>query len=222
MIIKSTGDSLEFWLDDQRPYPELIETLKNRLNENASFYTGATQKIVFYGKHFTNFQKREIKNFLSSNYELADVNFVDDEEPEKQQEPVKQKINKVKKTEPFKQKDAAFSKPADSSARESLFITNTIRSGQRIECTGDIVIVGDVNAGAEIIADGSIAVFGRLRGVVHAGASGDKNAIIVANYLLPSQIRICGKIALMPQNRQITGTETVKLIEDKIVIAPMT
>ena len=104
------------------------------------------------------------------------------------------------------------------SAQNSLFLPKTIRSGQRIECQGDVVVVGDVNPGAEIIATGNIAVFGKLRGLAHAGASGRQDVIIVANYLVPQQIRIGGKIAIIPKNRRIEGPEIVKILDGKIVV----
>ena len=55
---------------------------------------------------------------------------------------------------------------------KSVFVSHTLRSGQRIECEGDVVVLGDVNDGAEIIAGGSIAVMGTLRGLAHAGGNG--------------------------------------------------
>ena len=91
----------------------------------------------------------------------------------------------------------------------------------RIECEGDVVIVGDVNAGAEIIAGGSVAVFGRLRGLVHAGAKGRTDVLIVANSLQANQIRIAGKIAILPAKRQVDYIETAKLNDDKIVITAL-
>ena len=99
-----------------------------------------------------------------------------------------------------------------------MFLPKTIRSGQRIECQGDVVVVGDVNPGAEIIATGNIAVFGKLRGLAHAGATGRQDVIIVANYLVPQQIRIGGKIAIIPKNRRIDGPEIVKILDGKIVV----
>lgn len=91
----------------------------------------------------------------------------------------------------------------------------------RIECEGDVVIVGDVNAGAEIIAGGSVAVFGRLRGLVHAGAKGRKDVLVVANSLQANQIRIAGKIAILPAKRQVDYIETAKLEDDRIVITAL-
>lgn len=77
---------------------------------------------------------------------------------------------------------------------ETKFIKSSIRSGQKIEFEGSIVIMGDVNSGAEVIAEDNIVVQGTLRGMAHAGAKGNKNAIISANLIDSSQIRIASFI----------------------------
>ncbi len=83
----------------------------------------------------------------------------------------------------------------------ALFVTKTLRSGQRVEFPGNIVIIGDVNAGAEIVAGGSVLVWGRVRGMIHAGANGDRSATICALDLSATQIRIADQVSavLKPQ-----------------------
>lgn len=80
------------------------------------------------------------------------------------------------------------------------FYKGSIRSGNKIEFEGSIVIIGDVNAGSEIIAGENIAVVGILRGLAHAGAQGNKSAIITANEILSPQIRIADKIIELQKN----------------------
>ena len=69
-----------------------------------------------------------------------------------------------------------------------------MRSGQRIEYEGSIVVIGDVKAGAEIIAGENIVILGELKGLAHAGAKGNTEAIIAANRIECPQIRIADKI----------------------------
>lgn len=78
----------------------------------------------------------------------------------------------------------------------------TLRSGQSVFHEGHVVIIGDVNPGAEIIAGGDVIVWGRLRGLVHAGALGDETAVICALDLNPTQLRIAGHIAIPPDERR--------------------
>ncbi len=81
---------------------------------------------------------------------------------------------------------------------ETLILKKTVRSGQQIKFDGHIVILGDVNPGAEVVAGGDIIVMGTIRGVVHAGTSSDKNASITALRLLPTQMRIADIICRSP------------------------
>lgn len=79
----------------------------------------------------------------------------------------------------------------------ALFVNKTIRSGTRIDYPGNIVIVGDVNPGAEIVAGGSVIVWGRVRGMIHAGAKGDRSAFICALDLSANQLRIADESSAM-------------------------
>ncbi len=77
-------------------------------------------------------------------------------------------------------------------------VPKTVRSGQRIEHNGDILILGDVNPDAYVIASGNIIVMGTLRGFVHAGANGDETAIVLAMKLMPQQLRISNYLTRSP------------------------
>jgi septum site-determining protein MinC len=79
----------------------------------------------------------------------------------------------------------------------ALFINKTLRSGKRVEFPGHVVVMGDVNAGAEIIADGNVIVWGRVRGMIHAGAKGNRSATICALDLSATQLRIASEVSAM-------------------------
>ncbi|HNK63654.1 MAG TPA: septum site-determining protein MinC [Anaerolineales bacterium] len=92
--------------------------------------------------------------------------------------------------------------PIDAVASDTaLFIIKTIRSGTRIEHPGNIVIIGDVNPGAEVVAEGNVIVWGRVRGMIHAGSKGDRSAFICALDLSANQLRIANEVSatLKPQ-----------------------
>ena len=80
-----------------------------------------------------------------------------------------------------------------------VLIKRTIRSGRTVRSKGHVVVIGDVNSGAEIVAIGDVVVWGKLRGVVHAGAQGDENAVVCALDLAPTQLRIANLITIPPQ-----------------------
>ncbi|MBI5352578.1 MAG: septum site-determining protein MinC [Chloroflexi bacterium] len=79
----------------------------------------------------------------------------------------------------------------------ALFVNKTLRSGTRIEYPGHVVVLGDVNPGAEIVAEGNVIVWGRVRGMIHAGAKGNRSAFICALDLSANQLRIADEISAM-------------------------
>ena len=83
---------------------------------------------------------------------------------------------------------------------EALFIKSTFRSGESLHHHGDVVVLADVNPGAEICADGDIVVVGSLKGWVHAGASGDNKAVIIALELPSSRFQIGKYTGVAPVN----------------------
>jgi septum site-determining protein MinC len=122
-----------------------------------------------------------------------------------------------------------LSKPGRPEARETakempgdaaLWVQQTVRSGKQITYKGNIVILGDVNPGAEILAGGSVIVWGRLRGVVHAGAQGDEKAVVCALELSPTQLRIAGEIAVSPARKGKPQPEIARLKDGRLEAEP--
>ncbi len=105
---------------------------------------------------------------------------------------------------------------------QAMLIRRTVRSGQVISHTGTVVVVGDVNPGAEVVAGGDVIVWGKLRGVVHAGAGGDENALVGALILAPTQLRIGGLIARAPDSKRPRGApaEIARVRAGQIVVEP--
>jgi septum site-determining protein MinC len=103
----------------------------------------------------------------------------------------------------------------------TLYHRGTLRGGQALHNLGNIIVIGDVNPGAELIASGDIVVFGALRGVAHAGAQGDRAARVIALDLAPTQLRIATCIALDAEPvRPQRGPEHAYIIGDRIAIVP--
>jgi septum site-determining protein MinC len=100
------------------------------------------------------------------------------------------------------------------------WVKGPLRSGVRIEYNGNVTVMGDVNSGAEIAASGSIIIWGRLRGVVHAGVKGDEDAIVCALELSPTQLRIAGAIAVSPKKQSKSLPEVARLKNGKLTAEP--
>ncbi len=100
-----------------------------------------------------------------------------------------------------------------------LLLKETIRSGRSIYNEGHVVVIGDVNPGAEIIAGGDVIVWGRLRGLVHAGALGDETSVICALELNPTQLRIANQIAVPPDEKRRKPVPEQAVIRGSQIIA---
>jgi septum site-determining protein MinC len=108
--------------------------------------------------------------------------------------------------------------PPEEDGTYGVMIRRTVRSGRTIRSQGHVVIFGDVNPGAEIIANGDVIVWGRLRGNVHAGASGDESAFVCALDMIPTQLRIAGYISISPQDKRHKPKPEMALIRDDRII----
>ena len=102
---------------------------------------------------------------------------------------------------------------------ETKFHRGSLRSGQKLESDGSLVILGDVNSGAEVIASDNIVVLGNLRGLAHAGAKGNKQAIISAGLLDTVQIRIANIVKEIDRDEEPMHKQAYVSVEnDQIII----
>lgn len=105
--------------------------------------------------------------------------------------------------------------------QRTLTLRRTLRSGAVVRFDGDLIVFGDVNPGAHVVATGNIVVLGALKGMAHAGAAGAEDSFILALHLRPTQLRIARRIAIAPE-RPDTGAvalpEMASVIDGQIVI----
>jgi len=88
---------------------------------------------------------------------------------------------------------------SSSNTSNAELIRHSLRAGTRAEYSGSVIVLGDVNSGVELIAQGDIVVLGALRGVVHAGAGGDPEAVVVGYPIASPIIRIGSVVANDPE-----------------------
>jgi len=102
------------------------------------------------------------------------------------------------------------------------FHQGTVRSGEYLEIPGNLLILGDVNPGAKVSAEGNIVIWGRLLGIAHAGTKGNSKATISALQLRPVQLRIAKKVARGPKEKPQLGlAEQAKIESEEIIISPL-
>lgn len=180
--------------DSNESFDAIYNFLKIVLDERGSFYKGS--KIIgIKGQKFNYKQKAQIEALIYDQYgievETLETLEVKRNEPTviKEEMTIEAPIPEV--TSPL---------ILNSSVSDTHFVYGTMRSGKSVHFPGHVVVIGDVNPGAEIVAEGNIIVLGRMLGFVHAGSAGNDQAVIIANLLKPTQIRISTYISVPPSD----------------------
>lgn len=225
VTIKGNGSGLEIVLSEKSPYPILREELLSKMKKHPSFFKNTDMRVIIRGKFLSPAQRKELKQVFAMDFGIHDVLYGDEADMQREVErhiKAASETRKAKWQDDERETEPELIKVLEPDAK-SMFIMDTVRNGQRIESQGDIVVIGDVNSGAELIAGGSIAVFGKLRGLAHAGCSGDReHACIAALSLSPKQLRLAGKIVSFGHERGQKGPEVARLDkEGQVVIRPI-
>lgn len=174
VLLKGIKDGIMIIFGEAEEDIIIEETLK-KAEEVISLFTEGS-KIVFSGKELSE------EGRVTLEKKLLDI--------------IENEVSIEYDTEEFKKFFENFiEEPED----KSVFHYGTVRSGQEIKSSGNLIVVGDVNPGALLAAEGNIFVMGILRGTVHAGCSGDKTAVICASKMQPTQIRIADIISRPPE-----------------------
>ena len=191
-------DKIVIKLNEDTKQEELVECLKKKLPELKKLYKDEKTPINVTGKVLKNKEIEEIQNLIK---EKIDVEIEFDS-------PKTLGLHGIKKV--F-EKEIAVS--------ETKFHRGSLRSGQKLESEGSIVIIGDVNSGAEVMASDNIIVVGNLRGLAHAGAKGNKQAIIAAGLIDTVQIRIANIVKEIDRDEEPLHKQSyVSVVDDEIVI----
>ena len=123
---------------------------------------------------------------------------------------------------PSRDEKPSAKKSALDETQKMTVINRTVRGGQEVKVNCSVLICGNVNPGAQVIAGGSIDVRGTCRGFVHAGAFGDKTAFVVADRLMPAQIRIADLVARAPDEpEQVSRAERAMIKDNMIIFEPV-
>jgi septum site-determining protein MinC len=116
------------------------------------------------------------------------------------------------------EKSGTTDKNATPEGGNAILVHKTLRSGTHLENDGHVVVIGDVNPGAEVSATGSVVIWGRLAGSVHAGSRGDEKAVICALEMSPNYIHIAGLITQPRPRKGKRLPEMARISDDKIIV----
>lgn len=187
--INLTNENVIIKLNEEADQKEIVENLKKKITELKKLYKDVKTPILVTGKNLTESEKIEIKNIIIEKIDVK-VSF---------EAPQELGLHGIKKS---------FNQEIESS--QTKFHRGSLRSGKRLEYEGSIVVLGDVNGGAEVIAADNVVVLGVLRGLAHAGARGNKKAVIAAASIDCKQIRIADVIKEIEEEKDEQGNIIVQ------------
>ncbi len=235
-VIKGNRDGLVIILDGQMGQKEVLESLEKRISAADDFFRDGNATVKIMDADWKAEDIEPIRELLarfhisvdSITTGCTDTNGVsqDDDNPEEDlREKLEKEIFDLLKNEPEPDPERRIRtdrvrESGAEQAKNTSLLRRTLRSGQHVRYDGNVVVIGDVNPGAEITASGDILVFGSFRGVAHAGASGDEQAVVAALRLQPTQLRIANYISRAPDegSKPPTRPEIAKIRAGNIEI----
>lgn len=212
--IKGFRDGLLITLETNEEWQGLVDDLASRIDSQSSFFAGARITLDVGSRPVTRHELGSIKamfdrrgltlvNVLTVSGTTLDAAAALDVRGNLTPQPTAQ-------TEP--------EATSEEDGSVGVMIRKTLRGGRTVQSQGHVVVFGDVNPGAEIIAGGDIVVWGRIRGIVHAGANGDETAVVCALDMTPTQLRIAGYITVAPSDKRHKPKPEMALIRNRQII----
>ena len=228
VVFKGTRDGLHLVINANENIDDIKVMLNDKLHDAKKFYVGANVVLEFKeeGSVLSNELKEEVIALLKDNgmsVKLADVGLIEKMREERA------RFQTVRAAQ-----NVAIDMPAPiirglereylPMTADTIMVKRTLRAGQCVSFDGNIVVMGDVNLGAEVEATCDIVILGSLRGIAHAGMTGNKDAKVMALRLMASQLRIANKITRAPDGAVEVpkGPEIASIKENSIVIEPWT
>jgi septum site-determining protein MinC len=235
VIIKGVREGLLFILDDDVPFSQILTALVERINAQPNFFKGAPV-IINSGRRVIDRPEFDVLYRMLTRNGMRVQTFVSQSA---QSRMVADSYGVTSRPPSFSAGDAgqslglrgrggsaAGSSTADEGMAEvgtGLFLRCNLKPGQMVKYAGDVCVLGDVETGAEIVADGDVVVWGVLRGLVQAGVGGDDEAVVCALQMSPVQLSIAGITSRFPANTdryagQTPPPELARIEDGRIVV----
>ncbi len=191
IILKLYKEGMVVYLNEEASFEDVKTMVCDKFGKSENFFKGLTLKVGFKGIELSPEQLNELIVAISESIGCRAVLW---ENPQPEEATENEIVTKKLTGEEIL--DNAFKITVEDEFTK--FYTRTIRSGQLLESDGNIVVIGDVNPGAELVATGNIVIMGSVKGLVHAGAKGNREAVVAALNLSPTQLRIADVITRSP------------------------
>jgi septum site-determining protein MinC len=221
IAIKGTRSGLLLTLEPETPFGDLLKALSERLAEAPAFFRGASLSVDTSRRTLRVSERLQLEKLLA-NYQMSVTPLERHLEQMDKQREIKRTIplyldEKPPET-PIEQNSESASQRDPRESDDTLFIRRTVRSGQAIHHHSNVVVLGDVNPGAEIVAGGDIIVWGVLRGMVHAGYPDNEQSVVCSLYLSPVQLRIAHLLSRPPEGFEAQARPEVAMIRQGQIV----
>lgn len=214
ITIKGIRDGLLVTVSEAEGWLETSQTLLARIDQRTDFFKGAKIALAVGPRAVSAADLGRLRDALSERHVSLWAVLSDSPLTVKTAQALGLKIA-LPTTTPQAQPEVEV--PSEEAGEGAMLLRRTLRSGRSVRHKGHVVVIGDVNPGAEIVAGGDVVVWGRLRGVVHAGADGDADAVVCALDLSPTQLRIAQHIAISPARKGQPKPEMARVKDEQIV-----
>jgi len=216
--IKGIQDGLLIGISPTEEWQKITAELAARIDEQNSFFDGAKITVDVGERPVPKYELSSLKALLERRGLTLSMVLSDSITTQDAAIALDLRTNTAQHIPGRQQRDTLPIDPEEAGTN-GVMIKRTLRSGRTVHSLGHVVVFGDVNPGAKIIAAGDIIVWGRLRGTVHAGAEGDAQAIVCALDMAPNQLRIAGYITISPNDkRRKVRPETAYIRNNQIVV----
>lgn len=191
VVIKSNRYGINLILDNLMPFPELLQMISDKFKEVGDFFKDSKMAIAFENRILTIEEEQQILDVISTYTSIQIVSIIDNDS--KLEEEMRKRVEAHAEAEQTK---------AEKAENGSDFYKGNLRSGQVLESTSNVIIIGDVNPGAKVITMGNIIVLGSLKGNAYAGVDGNSSCFIYALEMKPIQLQIGDFIAKSPDKEK--------------------
>jgi septum site-determining protein MinC len=218
IAIKGTRNGLLLTLEPETPFSELLTALSERLAEAPSFFRGASLAVDTSRRMLRGSERTQLESLLAyyqMSVALAPAGYASAMRQTREGEIL---TSFDTRTTSGKLPEITSGQRDVRESDDTLFLRRTVRSGQAIQHASNVVVLGDVNHGAEIVAGGDIIVWGVLRGMVHAGYPNNENAYVCALQLAPVQLRIAHLLSRPPDGAEVQPRPEVAAIRNGRII----
>lgn len=219
VTIRGTKSGLQIALSDADPFDDLCAQLEERLNTTESFFQGARVALDVGDRQLSREDWSRLEGYLKQKGLILTAALSGQEGSRVSARALGIPLVTEARRDGGAPAERRRPPPEMEQRVDGLMIRQTLRSGQVVRHTGSVIVLGDVNSGAEIIAAGDIVVWGSLRGMVHAGSAGDEKTCVCALHLSPTQLRLAGHIARSPGSRpRLLDVPEIATLKDGAII----